>query len=78
MDNINQEAQEMVNKLTIIRDEFIKNKEELSVSVRKDIICANLKDLLKNNRDYDSLKLGLENFITELLNFKKEKDKDEQ
>lgn len=77
MDNINQEAQEMVNKLTIIRDEFIKNKEELSVSVRKDIICANLKDLLKNNRDYDSLKLGLENFITELLNFKKEKDKDE-
>lgn len=78
MDNINQEAQEMVNKLTIIRDEFIKNKEELSVSVRKDIICANLKDLLKNNKDYDSLKLGLENFITELLNFKKEKDKDEQ
>ncbi len=77
MDNINQEAQEMVNKLTIIRDEFIKNKEELSVSVRKDIICANLKDLLKNNRDYDSLKLGLDNFITELLNFKKEKDKDE-
>lgn len=77
MDNINQEAQEMVNKLTIIRDEFIKNKEELSVSVRKDIICANLKDLLKNNKDYDSLKLGLENFITELLNFKKEKDKDE-
>lgn len=77
MDNINQEAQEMVNKLTIIRDEFIKNKEELSVSVRKDIICANLKDLLKNNRDYDSLKLGLENFIAELLNFKKEKDKDE-
>lgn len=78
MDNLNQEAQEMVNKLTIIRDEFIKNKEELSVSVRKDIICANLKDLLKNNKDYDSLKLGLENFITELLNFKKEKDKDEQ
>ena len=77
MDNINKEAQEIVNKLTLVRDEFIKNKEELSVSIRKDIVCANLKDLLKNNTDYNSLKNGIEKYIQQLLDIKRVENKDE-
>lgn len=77
MDNINKEAQEIVNKLTLVRDEFIKNKEELSVSIRKDIVCANLKDLLKNNTDYNSLKNGIEKYIQQLLDIKGVENKDE-
>lgn len=77
MDNINKEAQEIVNKLTLVRDEFIKNKEELSVSIRKDIVCANLKDLLKNNTDYNSLKNDIEKYIQQLLDIKRVENKDE-
>ena len=55
MDDINKEAQEMVNKLTVVRDEFIKNKQELAVSVRKDVVCANLKDCLNNCNTYEEL-----------------------
>lgn len=67
MDDIGKEAQEMVNKLTVVRDEFIKNKQELTVSVRKDVVCANLKDCLNNCNTYEELTEQLQKFIDNLM-----------
>lgn len=67
MDDISKEAQEMVNKLTVVRDEFIKNKQELTVSVRKDVVCANLKDCLNNCNTYEELTEQLQKFIDNLM-----------
>lgn len=67
MDDISKEAQEMVNKLTVVRDEFIKNKQELDVSVRKDVVCANLKDCLNNCNTYEELTEQLQKFIDNLM-----------
>lgn len=67
MDDISKEAQEMVNKLTVVRDEFIKNKQELAVSVRKDVVCTNLKDFLNNCNTYEELTEQLQKFIDNLM-----------
>lgn len=67
MDDIGKEAQEMVNKLTVVRNEFIKNRQELAVSIRKDIVCANLKDFLNNCNTYEELTEQLQKFIDNLM-----------
>lgn len=78
MNNINKEAEDLVNKLTLIRNEFIKNKNELLVSVRKDVVCANLKDILQNSNNYEDLKNKLENYIQQLMNIEKTDNENEQ
>lgn len=73
-DNISQQTDEIVKKLSLVKDEFIRSKNELKVSIRRDIIITQLKDILVNNPDFPSLKNALEELIGELQmwNYKEE------
>lgn len=77
MNNITEQEKEIVNKLNLVKEEFIKNKQELKLSVRKDVIITELKDLLVNNSDFYSLKNGIEELISQLEIWNKE-DADER
>ena len=65
--DIIEEGNKLVHQLTVVRDQFVKNEELLRFSIRKDAVAAELKDILKNHKDYDSLKNSIESLISELL-----------
>lgn len=65
--DIIEEGNKLVHQLTMVRDQFVKNEELLRFSIRKDVIVAQLKDILKNHKNYDSLKNSIESLISELL-----------
>lgn len=65
--DIIEEGNKLVHQLTVVRDEFVKNQELLRFSIRKDVVAAQLKDIIKNNKDYESLKQSIESLITDLL-----------
>jgi len=72
MENIEDEkfkeqAQKVVDQLTLVKNEFIKNKEELAVSVRKDVVVAELRHILASNNDFKSLSDGLNAYIDSLI-----------
>lgn len=60
------EVEHLVNNLKIFKDEFIKDKEQLKVSIRRDVVIAELKDIIKNNTDYENMKLAITDLINEL------------
>lgn len=57
----------IVEKLLLVKDEYIKTKDELAVSIRRDIVKAELKDILLSNGTYPELKSAIEDYITKLL-----------
>lgn len=57
----------LIKQLEQVKEEYIKMKNELEVSIRKDQIKVELKDILQNNTDYDSLKENLTKYINNLL-----------
>ena len=57
----------MVEGLTAVRDEFIKNKEELKYSIRKDVVSLQLKSILNDCDNYNELRAQIEKLIAELL-----------
>lgn len=57
----------LIEQLEIVRDEYIKMKNELEVSIRKDNLKVELKDILKNNTDYESLYKALNNYINKII-----------
>lgn len=60
-------AEKVIEQLTAVKEEFIKDKEELAVSIRRDVVKAELQDMLVSNADYSSLKNALEDYIRNLL-----------
>lgn len=69
MDNLNLEKQ-LVEKLSIVRDEFIANKEQLAMSIRRDIVAAELRDILASNPDFYQLKAAIEDYADNLVDLK--------
>ena len=72
MENIEDEkfkeqAQKVVEQLTLVKNEFIKNKEELAVSIRKDIVATELRHILVSNNDFMSLSEAINNYIDSLI-----------
>lgn len=65
--DIIEEGNKLVHQLTVVRDQFVKNEELLRFSIRKDAVATQLKDILKNHKDYDSLKNSIESLISDLL-----------
>lgn len=68
---IEKQTQELVNMLQLVKTEFIKNKEELAVSVRIDVVSTQLKDILYNSSNYEELRSKLEDYIQNLFNYNK-------
>lgn len=66
--NLKEQIQKVVDQLTIVKNEFIKNKEELAVSIRKDVVVAELRGLLDIHKDYNSLCNAIRVYIENLLN----------
>lgn len=67
--NIEEQAQKLIERLTVVKDEFIRNKDELLVSVRKDVVASELKDIMSKNTDYQSLTQALEIYISNMYKF---------
>ena len=67
--NIEEQAQKLIERLTVVKDEFIRNKDELLVSVRKDVVASELKDIISKNTDYQSLAQALEIYISNMYKF---------
>lgn len=60
------QLEDMVDKLNIVKQEFFKDKEELSVSIRKDVVGVELKNILLNTDNYLSLKKSIQDYIDQL------------
>lgn len=65
--NLDETSQKLIEQLSEVRDEFIKNKKDLAVSIRKDLVAVELRELLSSNLTYDELKIALETYIAGLL-----------
>lgn len=71
-ESLKAQAEKVIEQLTAVKEDYIKNKEELALSIRRDVVRVELKVLLQDNTDYISLKRALENYIDNLLNIKGE------
>lgn len=80
MSNLQEDGEKLIKGLSYVRDEFLRTRELLSISIRKDIVAVELKDIIANNKTYDSLKVKLEEYIESLYKdynaSKKEDNKD--
>lgn len=56
----------MVDGLTVVKEEFFRMKEELKVSIRKDVVATELKSILQDSSDYGILKDKITDYITKL------------
>lgn len=56
----------MVDGLTSVKEEFFRMKDELKVSVRKDVVATELKSILQDSSDYYILKDKITDYITKL------------
>ena len=65
--NLKEQEQKLIDQLTIVKNAFIKNQQDLKFSIRKDIVAAQLRDLLENNPNFYELKSALETYIDKLL-----------
>ena len=66
-ETLKEQAQKMVEQLTMIRDDYIKTKQELSFTIRKDEVAVELKDILNNSNSFEDLKQNIQNYINKLL-----------
>lgn len=56
----------LVNKLNEVRDILDSQRDELSVSIRKDVVAITLKDMIESHTSFYSLKAALEEYIKDL------------
>lgn len=70
--NYKQIEDNIIHTLKDIKQSYIKMKEQLDVSIRKDVVAVELKDILINNVDNYSLRSALETYIQNLYNINKE------
>lgn len=56
----------LVERLNEVKDIMDSQRDELSVSIRKDVVAVQLKDILGNNADIYSLRNALEDYIKDL------------
>lgn len=56
----------MIEGLVAVRDEFFKNKNELKVSIRKDVVAVELKSILDKTDNYNDLKIAIQEYIENL------------
>ena len=65
--NIKQLTIDYIKKLTMVKEDFINMKKELAVSIRKDYVKIELKDIINKSSNYEELKNNLNNYINEIL-----------
>ena len=78
LNNFDELTNKFVNDLTLVKEEFIKDKQELAVSIRKDVVAVQLKELLDSNTDYYNLKSALQMCIQTLYKLNKEESNEDK
>lgn len=78
LNNFDELTNKFVNDLTLVKEQFIKDKQELAVSIRKDVVAVQLKELLDSNTDYYNLKSALEMYIQNLYKLNKEESNEDK
>lgn len=71
-ESLKAQAEKVIEQLVAVKEEFIKNKEEIALSIRRDVVKVELKAILQDNTDYNSLKTAIETYIDNMLNIKGE------
>lgn len=66
---------QLVNSLKNFRQAYINMSNELKVSIRRDVVAVELKDILTNNPDNYSLRASLESYIQNLYKLNDKEDK---
>lgn len=70
MDNNKESMQSLEDKLVKglneVREIMDKQRDELAVSIRRDVVAVQLKDMLESHSSFYSLKDALESYIKEL------------
>lgn len=66
-DSLKATAEKVIEQLSAVKEEFIKNKEELELSIRRDVVKVELKSIIAENKDYDSLKKALEKYVDNII-----------
>lgn len=70
MDKNNNELHDLEAKLIDrameVREEFIRLKDLEKISIRKDLLLVELKDIIQENTSFYSLKNALENYIQKI------------
>lgn len=64
--NMIEQANKIVEQLKTVREDYVDCKKELSVSIRRDVVAAELKDILLENVDYYGLKEAIDEYIKKL------------
>ena len=65
---------QLVNSLKNFRQAYINMSNELKVSIRRDVVAVELKDILTNNPDNYSLRASLESYIQNLYKLSDKED----
>ena len=65
---------QLVNSLKNFRRAYINMSNELKVSIRRDVVAVELKDILTNNPDNYSLRASLESYIQNLYKLNDKED----
>jgi hypothetical protein len=67
MENYNEQAMMLVERLKTIREGYLKTQKELALSQRRDVTATELKEILTENVDYYGLRNALDEYIKKLL-----------
>ena len=67
MENYNEQAIMLVERLKTIREGYLKTQKELALSQRRDVTATELKEILTENVDYYGLRNALDEYIKKLL-----------
>ncbi len=65
-DELNILEKNLIERLNEVKDIMDSQRDELLVSIRKDVVSVQLKDILDNNTDIYSLRNALEDYIKDL------------
>lgn len=66
-EEIGELTKQFINKLDMVRQDYIRCKDDLAVSVRKDVVSANIKSfIVDSNGSYDLLVEKLQTYIKSL------------
>lgn len=63
---LNRLEETLVNKLNEVRDILDKQRGELAVSIRRDVVAITLKDMIESHTSFYSLKAAIEEYIKDL------------
>ena len=66
-ESVKEQAEKLLKQLELVKTEYVKNRDELSVSIIKDEVAVELKSILDESKDYTSLHSAILFYIEKIL-----------